>query len=214
MKNKISLILNIVLSVMLICLLIYTVIYKDSDRGKGGNTVTVSDTAADNGNEKGKVKEKEEGEVTAAESVTARIEEFVKSRFGFDFENHYGTVSIDNDAGEYTVNIEFVPVVFSYIVKSDIYETAGEESYMIAAFFPEVKRFNYTVLWNWLEKKEAMKLIIDEEAVEDLYDRYWDAVGRKNDGEENPYKDIFSSIIETEESKTWREVVDKNATVP
>ena len=85
---------------------------------------------------------------------------------------------------------------------------------MIAAFFPEVKRFNYTVLWNWLEKKEAMKLIIDEEAVEDLYDRYWDAVGRKNDGEENPYKDIFSSIIETEESKTWREVVDKNATVP
>ena len=46
-----------------------------------------------------------------------------------------------------------------------------------------------------------MKLIIDEEAVNKLYSNYWEAVRSQNDGYENTYKDIFSSIIETEESK-------------
>ena len=59
-----------------------------------------------------------------------------------------------------------------------------------------------------------MKLIIDEEAVNKLYSNYWEAVRSQNDGYENTYKDIFSSIIETEESKKWREVIDKNAIIP
>ena len=87
-------------------------------------------------------------------------------------------------------------------------------SYQIVSFFPEVKQFNYTVLQDDKERKEAMKLIIDEEAVNKLYSNYWEAVRSQNDGYENTYKDIFSSIIETEESKKWREVIDKNATLP
>ena len=87
-------------------------------------------------------------------------------------------------------------------------------SYQIVSFFPEVKQFNYTVLQDDKERKEAMKLIIDEEAVNKLYSNYWEAVRSQNDGYENTYKDIFSSIIETEESKKQREVIDKNATLP
>ena len=74
-------------------------------------------------------------------------------------------------------------------------------SYQIVSFFPEVKQFNYTVLWDDKERKEAMKLIVDEEAVNKLYSNYWEVVRSQNDGYENTYKDIFSSIIETEESK-------------
>ena len=87
-------------------------------------------------------------------------------------------------------------------------------SYQIVSFFPEVKQFNYTVLWDDKERKEAMKLIVDEEAVNKLYSNYWEVVRSQNDGYENTYKDIFSSIIETEESKKGREVIDKNATLP
>ena len=90
----------------------------------------------------------------------------------------------------------------------------GIKFYIYVWIFPEVKQFNYTVLWDDKERKEAMKLIIDEEAVNKLYSNYWEAVRSQNDGYENTYKDIFSSIIETEESKKWREVIDKNATLP
>lgn len=190
MKNKISVILNIILTITVIFIFTYIATDKNINKEKENNNSIDTKIAAD------------------------RIENYVKSIFGFNFEDNFGDISIDIEEGKYTVNIAFVPSVGSFPVKSEIYEYVGFRSYQIISFFSEVRRFNYTVLWDDKDKKEAMKLIIDEGAVKELYSNYWEAVRSKNEGYENTYKNIFSSIIETEESKAWREVIDRNANLP
>lgn len=91
----------------------------------------------------------------------------------------------------------------------------AEHAFQVIAFFPNVTQFDYTVLWR-KEKptQEVMYLTIDERAISDLSSNYYDFLRAENAGFGMRYKNIFSSIVETERSKTWLDQPDPNSPLP
>lgn len=57
-------------------------------------------------------------------------------------------------------------------------------------------------------------MTIDEDAINGLSDIYFNEEINQSNGLETSYKNIFSSIIETEESKSWRDKINTDSDTP
>ena len=138
-----------------------------------------------------------------------RIEQYTNQYFRFA-----DAVQINTRDDMTSVSVSFVPEVGSFPIKEDIYESIASHALRITEFFPEVTHFKYTVLWDDYTKNEVMYLEIDKEAVEQLGANYYGQLNNRDGGLETSFHRVFSSIAETEESKTWRGRVDPNAPLP
>lgn len=58
-------------------------------------------------------------------------------------------------------------------MEEEIYQNIAYHVLQIAAFFPEIKKVNYIVLWDEYTKHEVLDLTIDEDAIEVLADTYF-----------------------------------------
>lgn len=123
-------------------------------------------------------------------------------------------IETDADTEKIAVSVSFIPETGSFPVKEDIYQSAAYHALEIVSFFPEVNQFHYVVLWEKPEKEEVLTMTIDEDAIKSLSDNYFNEYINQNAGFDTHYKNIFSTVIETEESETWRERVDSNADIP
>ena len=99
-------------------------------------------------------------------------------------------------------------------VKQEIYENVANHALQITRFFPEATHFEYTVLWDDYTKDEVMHLVMDEEAVKHLEEKYAGELVNRNGGLDTHFERVFSSVVETEESKSWRDRVDPEAELP
>ncbi|MDR2043875.1 MAG: hypothetical protein LBQ15_05810, partial [Clostridium sp.] len=63
-------------------------------------------------------------------------------------------------------------------------------------------------------KQEVLALAIDEEAIKRLTMAYDEGCRNLNDGFEPSFHKVFSSIVETEESRSWRNVADPYSDIP
>lgn len=143
------------------------------------------------------------------EVICQKIEDYTKDYFRL-LEN----VEINTDGEKITVSVSFVPEAGSFPVKEEIYQEVAYHALQIEEFFPEVNHFDYIVLWDDYDKQKALTLEIDERAVKDLYNTFYNQYINQNSGFETSYRDVFSSVIETEISELWRNVADPNANVP
>lgn len=149
------------------------------------------------------------------DEAAQRIEEYTKSQFRF-----LEDIQVDICDEKIEVAVSYAPSVGSFPVKQDIYHEAAKHARRICEFYPEAAKFTYTILWDDYRKEEAMTLVIDEDRLgknlgsEGLGWVLIDEERVERDGFETHYEKCFSSIIETEESKTWRERVGPNASLP
>lgn len=141
--------------------------------------------------------------------ICQKIEDYTKDYFRL-LEN----VEINTDGEKITVSVSFVPETGSFPVKEELYQEVAYHALQIEEFFPEVNHFDYMVLWDDYDKQKALTLEIDERAVKDLYNTFYNQYINQNSGFETSYRDVFSSVIETEISELWRNVADPNANVP
>lgn len=149
---------------------------------------------------------------------TNKIKEEVACQKTEDFTDQYfrfvEKIQIDTGNGNMSVSTSFVPEVGSFPVKEDIYQSIAYHALQIVTFFPEVNHFDYIVLWDDASKQEVMTLVINEDAIKQLAEIYYREYGNKNGGFETSFRKVFSSIVETEETKTWRDRIDPNSATP
>lgn len=81
-------------------------------------------------------------------------------------------------------------------------------------FFPEVSYIEYKVLWDDKTKDEAMTLKLDENALSNLKNQYYNQIIAQNDDEEISFQTLFTSVKQTDISNEWREDADKNSNLP
>ncbi len=143
------------------------------------------------------------------EFISQRIVNYTTEYFRFTED-----VQVDNENGKTVVTVTFVPEVGSIVIKEDLYENVAAHAYQITRFFPEVNHFYYIVFSQQYEKDEALYLTINEEAIKNLASNYLGQRINRNGGHETHFSEVFSEILETEESKTWRDRVDPNAELP
>lgn len=152
-----------------------------------------------------------DSEITDAEEefIRQRIENYTKVYFRFTED-----VQVCTEDDKASVSVKFVPEVGSIIIKEDLYENIAVHAYQIIRFFPEVTHFYYIVLGDDYTKNEDLYVTINEESVENLESSYVNQLVNRNGGLETHFAKVFSEIVETEESKTWRERVEPNAILP
>ncbi|WP_455715716.1 hypothetical protein [Anaerosporobacter sp.] len=121
---------------------------------------------------------------------------------------------IKSDNNEISVSISFVPEIGSIPIKEEIYQNIAYHALQIVTFFPEVNHFKYIVLWDDHSKQEVLTLSIDEDTIKKLANIYNEECLNLNSGLETSFKRVFSSIVETDESRSWRDVIDKNSDLP
>lgn len=134
---------------------------------------------------------------TNSKFIKERIENYTKIQF-----KSTKDVNVKFDNSEFKLYVSFVPEVGSYPIKSEIYKSIANHAMNVKVFFPEASEYEYLVFWAD-STKEAMTCIIDKEAVKNMTANYYSNYD-KNKGETINYTSFFSKIIETEESKTWR----------
>lgn len=143
------------------------------------------------------------------EIACEKIEDYTRNYFSFTED-----VKIDAIDGMIAVSVSFIPEVGSYPVKEEIYQNTAYHALQIVDFFPEVTHFEYTILWDDYTKQEVLTLVIDEESVKNLAETFFNEYINQNNGIDTSYKDVFSSIIETEVSRSWRNQINMYTDVP
>ncbi len=144
------------------------------------------------------------------EFISQRIVNYTTEYFRFT-EN----VEVNTEDGKTFVAVTFVPEVGSIVIKEEIYESVANHAYQITKFFPEVTYFDYIILsQDDNTKDEVLYLTIDENAVGNIEVNYLNQLNRRYYGDETQFVEVFSEIVETEESKEWRERVDPDAEIP
>lgn len=131
--------------------------------------------------------------------IKERIEYFTKNTFRSS--EKIEMEMVDNDLRLF---VSFVPEVGSFPIKEDIYKSIAAHAIQVRDFFPEVSEFEYSILWNDLNKEEVINVKINKEATNKLRGNYYGEEINKNGGFNPDYSKLFSSVKETDESKTWR----------
>ncbi|MDR2043186.1 MAG: hypothetical protein LBQ15_02250, partial [Clostridium sp.] len=111
------------------------------------------------------------------EAARQQIEDFTESYFRFAEK-----VRLDTGSGKMSVSVSFLPEVGSFPVKEEIYQSVAYHALQIVTFFPDVRHFDYTVLWDDDSKQEVLALAIDEEAIKRLTMAYDEGCRNLNDG--------------------------------
>lgn len=146
---------------------------------------------------------------TKEELISQRIEYFSSQYFSL-----VNTVQVTTRDGKTSVSASFVPEVGAFPIKEEIYKNVANHALQITEFYPEVTHFDYIILWDDYSKNEVMYLTIDEVAVQHLEDIYYEELINQNGGFETSFKRVFSSIVETEETNSWRNKINSNAILP
>jgi hypothetical protein len=143
------------------------------------------------------------------EVIRNKIEDFTKHYFRF-----IESVQINTSDQKISVSTSYIPEIGSVIYKEELYESMAYHALQIKLFFPEVNHFKYIVLWDDYTKQEAMTLTINESDIKQLEKNYYDQIINQNGDIETSFENVFSSIVETEESKSWRLRIDPNSDLP
>ena len=138
----------------------------------------------------------------------AHIEKYTEDYFGLLKE-----VQVKGTESRMTVLVSFVPEAGSFIVKEDLYKEVARHAVDIRKFYPEVDTFSYEVLQDDM-KETVMTLEISGTDIAYLYGQFHLEQVREIAGEETNYGGLFTEIVETDESRTWRERVEPDAQVP
>ncbi|NUU59336.1 hypothetical protein [Paenibacillus agri] len=135
--------------------------------------------------------------------------DFITNKVEFYTQDHFRFVekfTIEGSKAPYTLHFTFVPEVGSAPIKEDIYRSMVDYAWNVNNFFPEIKRYEFQVLWDENVKKEAIKAIMDEEAVRNLIIRYLDLKNAQLGGSGDvSYRSFFSNLTESDEAKRWAE---------
>lgn len=148
-------------------------------------------------------------DIIKKEVASQRIEYYTRNYF-----RSLEDIKIDTATEQIALSISFIPEVGSYPIKEEIFQNIAYHALQITTFFPEVNKFNYIVLWDDNTKQKTLDLTIDEDAINGLSDIYFNEEINQSNGLETSYKNIFSSIIETEESKSWRDKINTDSDTP
>lgn len=155
------------------------------------------------------IKDSEREDIIKTEVAYQKIEYYTNNYF-----SSLEDVKIDTGSEKMAISVSFIPEVGSFPVKEEIYQSIAYHALQIVEFFPEVNHFNYIVLWDDYTKQEVLKLTIDEVAIKVLSEIYFNEYINQRNGLETSYKNVFSSIIETEESKSWRDNINTYSDIP
>lgn len=114
------------------------------------------------------------------------------------------------------VHVAFVPEVGSFPIKQEIYQQVAYHALHIWDFYPEVNMFKYDILWDDKAKEPVMTITIDKSAIDNLESYYNSEKMFMEQGEEYAFDNCFTSVEETDETKSWRNtvVIDPNSPVP
>ena len=145
---------------------------------------------------------------TQIDLVEQKIEYYSNNYFRF-----LEDIDISTDATGKTVSISFVPEIASYPIKEEIYQNVAYHALQISEFFTEVTHFEYRLLWG-ASNEEVMILSIDKNAISDLLDTYYGEYGNQHSGLETSFKNAFSTITETDVSRSWRNNIDFDSYTP
>ncbi len=154
-------------------------------------------------------KDSEREEEVKIEAACEKIGDYTKKYFRFLEE-----VKLDVDEGKIAVSVSFIPEVGSLPIKEEIYESVANHALQVVEFFPEVNYFEYAILWDDYEKQEVLTLVIDGDAIKNLSETFYNQRINQNNGFETSYKNAFSSIVETDVSKTWRDQITIYSDLP
>ncbi len=155
------------------------------------------------------IKDSKREDIIKTEVACQKIEYYTKNYFSF-----LEDIKIDSDTENTAISISFIPEVGSFPVKEEIYQSIAYHALQIVEFFPEVNQFNYIVLWDDYTKQEVLNLTIDEVAIKALSNIFFNEYINQRNGFETSYKNVFSSIVETEESKSWRDKINTYSDTP
>ncbi len=134
--------------------------------------------------------------------IEDKVSSYTKNTFRFTEEFKLE----EKGGGEaYSLLVSFVPEVGSVPIKQDMYRSAAQHAYAVSQFFPEINSYSYSVLWNESEKKEVMRLELNEEAVKQLSSRYLEEAMNEKSGLKGSYQSIFSSVTVTGAAEKWHD---------
>ena len=153
----------------------------------------------------------DKGNITAIE--TEESDKYQEKEIIMDSVEHYSVnyfrflenIRIDKTDDGMSLFIEFIPEVGSFPVKEEIYQSVVFHALQVNSFFEEINEFRYVVLWDDRTKQKAMELVISGDEVSNLSNVYYGWFGDQNAGLETTLKNAFSDIVETEESRSWRD---------
>lgn len=111
-------------------------------------------------------------------------------------------IEIEEDRYEVVVSFVYEPIL--YEIKDEMYKTVAYYALQISSFYPEVKKFEFVVM-DHRDKKEVMRLEINEKALKKLYMTFFEEYNAEVIGQETSYSRVFSKIEETEISLNWHE---------
>ncbi len=153
-----------------------------------------------------------------------RIESYTQKYFSglnnIEFTEEDVLVELQEKDGKIEVSVMYFYTAPSVPFKEEVYRWSLGHALNVISFFPEVSRFEYTVKYPGVEG-DVMYLTIDEAKINEREKESLESIWVHCDMSERAgfdtfYKDAFSAIVETEESKTWRDqpVTDLNSPVP
>lgn len=153
-----------------------------------------------------------------------RIESYTQKYFSglnsIEFNEEDVLVELQEKDGKIEVSVVYFYTAPSVPFKEEVYRWSLGHALNVLSFFPEVSRFDYTVKYPYAEG-DVMYLTIDEAKINikgknSLESIWFDCSMSEQSGFNTFYKEAFSSIVETEESETWRDqpITDENSSVP
>ena len=146
---------------------------------------------------------------TKEKTSCQRIRDYTENYFRF-----LETANESEKMGEIKIEVSYIPEVGSVPIKQEIYQNAAYYALQVVDFFPEVSYIEYKVLWDDKTKDEAMTLKLDENALSNLKNQYYNQIIAQNDDEEISFQTLFTSVKQTDISNEWREDADKNSNLP
>ncbi|AIQ11534.1 hypothetical protein [Paenibacillus durus] len=130
--------------------------------------------------------------------ITEKVSYYTRQNFRF-----VEKLAVSSQKNGYSVVLTFIPEVGSAPVKQDIYRSMAAYAFGINSFFPEIKSYEFNVLWDERTKEKAIHAVIDEAGVTSLSNRYHELMIDKNGGFEPSYRSFFSESTESEAAKKW-----------
>ncbi|MCL6456850.1 MAG: hypothetical protein K6T85_02475, partial [Gorillibacterium sp.] len=139
-------------------------------------------------------------ELTQEEFINKRIDSYTHQ--SFRFVEKYALTGKDH---KYSVEVSLIPEFGSFPTKEEVYRSLAVYAWSINEFFPEINRYDFTVLWDERSKKEAIHAEINESGVANLVSNYTSVLMDQNNKLDSSFKIVFTEILVSDIAKDWRD---------
>ncbi|ASA21498.1 hypothetical protein [Paenibacillus donghaensis] len=132
------------------------------------------------------------------EFIDERIDSYTHQCFRF-VEKY--TLTEQDD--KYSIEVSLIPEIASRATKEEVYRSLASYAWNVNNFFPEIKSYDFTVLWDERQKQEAIHARIDESGVANLMTTYTGVQMDLNNKLDSSYQTVFTEIEESDIVKNW-----------